>query len=187
MDWLTARLIGLTYQAYNLTGAYYDPAAELGDTLISRSDIQSAILTERVAFNVAWRAEIGAPEVGEVEDEYPYIGQTAQTARQLRRLNEIIADRATVEELEAVIARINNLSVDDIRAGVIHSADYQTGAAALVYPDSGTYPGTDVYPSAGETVTKGFAIDFSSGQIYGAFYSEQIASLDARVTALENR
>ena len=43
-----------------------------------------------------------------------------------------------------------------------------------------------MYPNYGERVIRGFAIDFATGQIYGAFYSTQIAQLQEAVEALQN-
>lgn len=79
--------------------------------------------------------------------------------------------------LNADVVRIINLSADDIASGIIHSADYTTVAIPYIYPASTLYPGAEVYCNNGELVTKGFAIDFTTGQIYGGFYSEQIAQL----------
>ena len=36
-----------------------------------------------------------------------------------------------------------------------------------IYPASDLYPADDLYPNNGERVTRGFAIDFATGQIYG--------------------
>ena len=89
-------------------------------------------------------------------------------------------------ELNAAVVRILNLSANDITSGLIHSADYATVAVPMIYPASTLFPDTDTYPSNGEYVTSGFAIDFATGQIYGGFYSAQLSALDNRVTALEN-
>lgn len=94
--------------------------------------------------------------------------------------------KLTAESLEAQTAKLNNLSVDDIKAGIIHSADYATAIVPLIYPADDLYPSKERYPSNGEEVTSGFAIDFASGIIYGVFYSAQIAALEKRVSELEN-
>ena len=70
-------------------------------------------------------------------------------------------------ELNAENVKIKNLDVSDITTGIIHSADYHTEVIPYVYPASTVYPADDLYPNYGERVTSGFAIDFSTGQIYG--------------------
>lgn len=70
-------------------------------------------------------------------------------------------------ELNAQRVTIRNLTVSDITGGLIHSADYQTVVITKIYPASDLYPADDLYPNNGERVTRGFAIDFATGQIYG--------------------
>jgi len=74
-------LLGQGYQAYSLTGAVYDPAAELGDYVRAgvNGEIASVLYSERVTLGPAFRGDIGAPEAGELSDEYPYIGANART------------------------------------------------------------------------------------------------------------
>lgn len=80
-------------------------------------------------------------------------------------------------EIDADVVKIINLSASDIDTGLIHSADYETVVIPKVYPATTLYPAADVFPNYGERVIRGFAIDFATGQIYGAFYSEQIEDL----------
>jgi hypothetical protein len=80
-------------------------------------------------------------------------------------------------EIDADVVKIINLSASDIDTGIIHSADYETVVIPKVYPAADLYPAANVYPNNGERVIRGFAIDFATGQIYGAFYSEQIEDL----------
>ena len=89
-------------------------------------------------------------------------------------------------ELNAAIVRIKNLTANDISSGIIHSADYRVVDIPIIYPESTLFPADDLYPNYGERVTSGFAIDFATGQIYGAFYSAQIDALQQAVTALQN-
>ena len=89
-------------------------------------------------------------------------------------------------EFNAAIVRIRNLSVSDISSGIIHSADYETIAIAMIYPLSTLYPSTTTFANRGEYVTSGFAIDFRTGQIYGGFYSSRIAALQQAVQDLQD-
>ena len=67
---------GMTYQAYSLTGAIYDPAVELGDYVRAgaNGEVSSVLYGETVTLGVAVRGDLAAPEAGELSDEYPYIG-----------------------------------------------------------------------------------------------------------------
>jgi hypothetical protein len=185
---LGVMLIGQTYQSYTMTQAVYDPAAELGDYLRGGAggEVNSVLYGEVATLGAAYRANVTALEVAEIADEYPYIGGNEAMAEQVRRLSSVVADKASVEDLEAVDARLDNLSASDIKAGIIHSADYETVDIPLIYPAAALYPATDLFPNYGERVIKGFAVDFATGQIYGAFYSTQIEKLQEAVEALQN-
>ena len=98
----------------------------------------------------------------------------------------INASYMNVGELNAALVKITNLTADDISSGIIHSADYRTTPVPMIYPASTLYPSSTTYPSNGEYVTSGFAIDFETGQIYGGFYSEQIAALQSAVSDLQS-
>ena len=75
------RLIGLRYQPFDLAGAIFDPAAELGDVVNAgaNGEIASVLWTEQLALGPAVRGDISAPEAGELADEYPYIGSAQKT------------------------------------------------------------------------------------------------------------
>lgn len=180
-DRLHAELNGLVYNPYTIEKGVYDPAAELGDYVASKDDVRSVLYAETVTLNLAFRGDLSSPFKAEMEDEYPYTSTTAELADELRELITVVADKASIEDLYAVYAMIENLSVSDIKTGIIHSNDYEIRTIPLLYPSSDLYPSDSTFPSNGETVLKGFAIDFSTGVIYGAFYSEQIAALQEAV------
>jgi hypothetical protein len=75
---LAQTLIGTTYQPYTMSGAIYDPAAELGDYVRSGADVSSVLYSETVALGPAVRGDIAAPEPSEIADEFPYIGASAK-------------------------------------------------------------------------------------------------------------
>ncbi len=101
----------------------------------------------------------------------------------LKRLKVDWADigTAVIQTIEA-----EGIEAEWINVGLIKSSDYRVIDVPFVYPLTTLYPLTSIFPSNGEDVIAGFAIDFENGQIYGAYYSKQIASLEERVTALEN-
>lgn len=104
----------------------------------------------------------------------------------LAELQNLMATKASIRELATVQATIANLSVEDIKAGIIHSSDYAVEDLPYIYPAQGLYPEEDLYPSNGEQVTHGFAIDFSTGQILGAFYGKQITDIVTRLNRIES-
>ena len=197
---LAAQFAGLVYAPYTIEKGVYDPAAELGDYVISRSDVRSVLCVETARLNLSFRGDISAPFKSEIADEYPYRSRTEELDDELQELVTVVADKASIDDLYALRAQIDNLSVSDIKTGVIHSNDYQYAPYPRAYPSRNLYPGRTLYPSNGEYVLRGFAIDFSSGVIRGAFYSEQIialqeiaesyalrlSSLTERLTSVEN-
>lgn len=74
-------MLGRCVQAYSLTGAICDPAAELGDYVRAGAggEIASALYNQQMTLGPACRSDISAPQAGEVTDEYPYIGGRAKT------------------------------------------------------------------------------------------------------------
>lgn len=75
---LAQALIGTAYQPYTMSGAIYDPAAELGDYVRSGSDVASVLYSEAALLGPAFRGNISAPEPSEIADEFPYIGASAK-------------------------------------------------------------------------------------------------------------
>lgn len=185
---LTQRLVGKTYQPFVLSSAIYDPAVEVGDYVRGGADdeIASVLYSEDATLGIMFRGDISAPQISELDDEYPYISAAQTMADRINRLTTVVADKASVGDLEAVTAKLDNLSANDIKAGVIHSADYQTVIITKIYPSSGLYPSNATYANNGERVVRGFAIDFSAGQILGGFYSEQITGLQSDVSDIQS-
>lgn len=97
-----------------------------------------------------------------------------------------LADGA-IEVLKIQQADIDKLKAKYIETLFIHSPDYSAEEIPYVYPADDLYPAEDVYPSDGTLVKSGFALDLANGLILGAFYSRQLASLEERVTRLEQR
>ena len=69
-------LNGKTYQPYDLRGAIYDPAVELGDYVRggANGEVSSVLYSETATLGLAFRGDISAPQDDELYDEYPYIG-----------------------------------------------------------------------------------------------------------------
>lgn len=102
-------LHGMTYQAYSLNGAIYDPAAELGDYVRggANGEVSGVLYSETATLGLAFRGDISAPEAGELSDEYPYIGASAKTltaakvyaARQVAALNDSLDQESVFNRL----------------------------------------------------------------------------------------
>lgn len=173
----------LAYAPYSIEKGLYDPAAELGDYVVSRNDVRSVLYAETARLNLAFRGDISAPFREELTNEYPYRSKTEELGDELQELVTVVADKASVDDLYALRAQIENLSVSDIKTGIIHSNDYQYAPYPRVYPSKALFPSATRFPSNGEYVLRGFAIDFSTGTIRGAFYSEQIIALQEIASA----
>lgn len=78
---LQQTLVGMTYQAYTISGAVYDPAGELGDYVRAgaNGEVRAVLYSEAATLGPAFRGEISAPEIGELADEYPYVGPNMRT------------------------------------------------------------------------------------------------------------
>ena len=70
---LSEWMLGMTYQAFSLSGAVYDPAAELGDYVRAgaNGEIRAVLNSETATLGLAFRGDIASPETGEMADEYP--------------------------------------------------------------------------------------------------------------------
>lgn len=114
---------------------------------------------------------------------------TDDTQANIATLNAALAQRTAdgaVAELKIHQAQIAKLLAEQILTTFISSPDYEEQVIPYIYPATTIYPSSTLYPSDGTVVIKGFAIDLIHGLIRGAFYSEQIAGLEARVAHLEN-
>ena len=98
-------LHGMTYQAYDLAGAIYDPAAELGDYVRggANGEVSSVLYSETATLGLAFRGDISAPQPDELYDEYPYIGgnQKVLTAAKVYAAQQVEAldDALTQQEV----------------------------------------------------------------------------------------
>lgn len=102
-----------TYRPYTATDALLDPAAELGDA-ITVGGIYSIIASMDIDYNRASIAEIAAPGLDEIDDEYPYITQerkqTNKVLAQARSLIQKSSDEINLS-VEALSGEVNSLAV----------------------------------------------------------------------------
>ena len=131
---LYTRYNGCTYQSYSLTGAMYDPAAELGDYVNRLDNIHSMLCVEKAVFGIAYNADIAAPEPGELADEYPYIGGSAKAAT--------IAKSYTNDQVEGLDGSLD-------QTGVYNRLTNDGTAQAILLGENGTLYLNANYISAG--------------------------------------
>ena len=119
-------LAGMTYQAYRLAGALYDPAVELGDYVRggANGEVSGVLYAETATLGAAFRGDISAPEDGELADEYPYIGASARTLTAAKVYAATVAD-AAVGALDSSLDQqsIFNRLTDNGQAEGIYLAD----------------------------------------------------------------
>lgn len=96
-DNLYSTLRGLTYQPFTISEAIYDPAAELGDTVVI-GDIRSVLYAEKRTYDVVFTADAEAPGKDEMEDEYPYpsdIVRLQNSVVELKKNDVVLGSRIT--------------------------------------------------------------------------------------------
>lgn len=102
---LADRLLGVAWRPFELTGAIYDPAAELGDALRYGDVTVGTLCAETATLGPAFRGDVSAPEPGELADEYPYVGTGTQALQALRgavaALEEASVSQVRVEYAQA--------------------------------------------------------------------------------------
>ena len=120
---LLTKYNGLSYVPYAIEKGLYDPAAEVGDYLISRTDIQSVICQETAYYGPAFRGDISAPFAPESSGE----GRSVT--------DSITQSGAVTEDLSIRIYRFTNQSavtVGDGQSAEIINFDYAAGSGQNV-------------------------------------------------------
>lgn len=81
----------MEYQPYTAGEALMDPAAEIGDGVVV-GGIYSVVANENMSFSRLYNSEISAPDLDEVDDEYPYESlERRQYDRELARTRSLIS------------------------------------------------------------------------------------------------
>lgn len=102
---ILARVRNYDYTPFTASGALIDPAAEIGDG-IAVSNVYSELSQMSVDLGVGCVAEISAPGVDEIDDEYPYESSAnREVNRQLARAYSII--KKTSEEISLEVGNLN--------------------------------------------------------------------------------
>ena len=102
-------VIGARWQPFQLSGAVYDPAAELGDAVTAGANGEAAgpLCRETVTLGALPRGDIAAPGTEEAADEYPYIGQTVKALT----VAKAYADTVSAEAAAALNSALTQLEI----------------------------------------------------------------------------
>lgn len=116
VDHVLGLLGGYIHRPFTCTGAYINPAAELGDT-VTTGTFTGIICTANVRFGAGVIWDIGSPGESALEHEYPYEGSYARAIKQKVSQN--------TPYYGVTISRANGLKIDktDGSGGFIANAD----------------------------------------------------------------
>lgn len=132
---LAETLLGNTYQPFTLDGCHYNPAVELGDYVLYYDDVASIVCSEYVKLGVSPNGVLSAPDVQEVEDEYPYVGKSDKTLAVAKAyVNEVVNDFDNDLTQQEIFDRLTG---NGIAQGMILTADGQLYVNAS-YMQTGT-------------------------------------------------
>lgn len=121
-DSILATVGGVQYTPYTAERAMVDPAFEPGDA-VSVGGLYSQIISADVTYNGAGLANIGAPDLDEIDDEYPaQQTQSSSIKRQLAYTRSLITK--TAEQIRLEVQGVENeisyiqLGLDNITSRV---------------------------------------------------------------------
>lgn len=174
---------GYIYQPYSASGALLDPAAELGDAIII-GDVYGVLARQDTDHTGGGAADIGAENVDDIDDEYPYQNPVARSINALRSATAEL--RVNAENIEARVdgaeGDISSISiaVDGIHAQVTDAqGNYtvlnQTATGVIVKGNGGEIVINGGQFKAGTVTADSVRADtlIQSPTIYGAeYYSE---------------
>lgn len=122
------------YQPYTAGEALMDPAAEIGDGVVV-GGIYSVVANENMSFSRLYNSEISAPDLDEVDDEYPYESmERRQYDRELARTRSLISKSSSeillqvegiAEDLEGQISSLS-VKLDSITLSVNNGSTSST-------------------------------------------------------------
>lgn len=131
---ILAAMQGAVYQPYTATDALLNPAAEIGDA-VSVGGVYSVLANADMRFQRLYTADVSAPDVDEVDDEYPYTSlERRQYDRELARTRSLISKSASeillqvegiAEDLEGQISSLS-VKLDSITLSVSNGATSST-------------------------------------------------------------
>lgn len=131
---ILAAVQNVEYQPYTAGEALMDPAAEIGDGVVV-GGIYSVIANDNMSFSRLYNSEISAPDLDEVDDEYPYESlERRQYDRELARTRSLISKSSSeillqvegiAKDLEGQISSIS-VKLDSITLSVSNGSTSST-------------------------------------------------------------
>lgn len=131
---ILAAVQNVEYQPYTAGEALMDPAAEIGDGVVV-GGIYSVVANENMSFSRLYNSEISAPDLDEVDDEYPYESlERRQYDRELARTRSMISKSSSeillqvegiAKDLEGQISSIS-VKLDSITLSVSNGSTSST-------------------------------------------------------------
>lgn len=131
---ILASVQNVEYQPYTAGEALMDPAAEIGDGVVV-GGIYSVVANENMSFSRLYNSEISAPDLDEVDDEYPYESlERRQYDRELARTRSLISKSSSeillqvegiAKDLEGQISSIS-VKLDSITLSVSNGSTSST-------------------------------------------------------------
>lgn len=131
---ILAAVQNVEYQPYTAGEALIDPAAEIGDGVVA-GGIYSVVANENMSFSRLYNSEISAPDLDEVDDEYPYESlERRQYDRELARTRSLISKSSSeillqvegiAKDLEGQISSIS-VKLDSITLSVSNGSTSST-------------------------------------------------------------
>ncbi len=111
-DALNENFYGLVYSPYTASKTVYDPATELGDQVKIGDKVFSVIISESLKLDLAFSADISAPNSEELSNEYPYLSEITKLKQTAAELSASI--EAASEELKESVENASG-DVDSLR------------------------------------------------------------------------
>ena len=107
-------LNGMTYQPYTTTNSWYTPAAEIGDYIRYGDRFAGVLWMETCSYGATFTGDVSAPDFGEIEDEFPYIGASAKSLTDAKAFAVEKAEEAEANAIAATDALNESLNQENI-------------------------------------------------------------------------
>lgn len=188
-DTLLARIKDYRYQPYKASGAYIDPAAELGDYVFANG-VTGGIFSQDIAFGRTIVSDVSAPGDEEIDHEYPYVPSSERKInRQYKEVKatllvqadlisaEVTERESSIRELSALLSVQSNLISAKVSKSGGDSASFGwdlTDSAWIISAD-----GSEVLKATKDGISVTGEINATSGVIGGCVIVNGLLSVPA--------
>lgn len=165
-DRILSKIKGFQYQPYTASGAYLDPAAELGDG-VTIGNVYSGIFSKKVYHGPLYTADISAPGGEKINYQHPYKSpQERKVERQNKEIRaslSIQADRITQEVTERQAQAEEFRATFEVQSQQIAAKVSQTGGSSQSF----AWELVADHSSFISNGTEVFRVDSSGAQVNG--------------------